>query len=86
MEFGIKLWSNQPQPLTKAIQLIEDGIFDYIELYVVPESSIEPFKNAPYNIPINIHIAHSEHGTNIGDHTAYNQTSKNIKQSINRMG
>lgn len=83
MKFGIKLWSNHPQPLNKAVQLIEKGVFDYIELYVVPESTIEPFLNIPKDILVNIHAPHGEHGTNIGEPTLHKKTTKNIITACN---
>lgn len=38
MKIGLKLWSINTDMINKAIKLYEQNYFDYIELYVVPDS------------------------------------------------
>jgi deoxyribonuclease IV len=63
---GLKLWSiNTGKYLYEAQRLYEDGVYDYIELYVVPNTleTLSSWKNL--NIPFIIHNAHFAHGFNL---------------------
>lgn len=79
MIFGLKLWSTNVHLVDEAIELIENRVFDYIELFVVPGSSIEPFE---IDIPFTIHAAHEKFGTNIADDDATKYTLPNIMEAI----
>lgn len=64
---GLKLWSiNTDYYYDEAIRLYNDGIFNYIELYVVPESieTLKKWKNL-LPIPFIIHNAHFAQGFNL---------------------
>lgn len=78
MEFGLKLWSTNIDLIDRAIQLIEEHIFEYIELFVVPGSSINPFT---IDVPYTIHAPHEKFGTNIGDRSR-KHTTRNILESV----
>lgn len=74
---GLKLWSiNTDYYYDEAIRLYNDGIFDYIELYVVPESveTLEKWKKL-LPIPFIIHNSHFAQGFNL---------AKNEKAERNR--
>lgn len=63
---GLKLWSiNIDSYYQQAQMLFEKNIFDYIELYVVPDSlnTLPKWKNL--NIPFIIHCPHFAHGFNL---------------------
>ncbi|MDR3048682.1 MAG: sugar phosphate isomerase/epimerase [Elusimicrobiota bacterium] len=65
-KIGLKLWSiNTDYYYEEAKRLYRDGWFDYIELYVAPDTldSLEKWKTL--NIPINIHCAHFAHEFNL---------------------
>ena len=65
-KIGLKLWSiNTDCYYNEAIRLYKNKIFDYIELYVVPNSTgtIEKWKKL--NIPFIIHCPHFAHGFNL---------------------
>ena len=69
-EYGLKLWSiNTDYYLFEALKLYESGIFDYIELYVVPDSlkELEAWSIVANNhkIPFVIHAPHFMHGFNL---------------------
>ena len=69
-KLGLKLWSiNTDYYLNHAIDLYKSGIYDYIELYVVPQSilHLEKWKilKQKYNIPFLIHNAHFMSGFNL---------------------
>lgn len=66
-KIGLKLWSiNTDSYYDEAIRLYNDGVFDYIELYVVPESveTLEKWKKL-LPIPFIIHNAHFAQGFNL---------------------
>lgn len=65
INYGLKLWSNNINYFKKASQLFHSKLFDYIELYIVPNS----YKNnisqlEKLNIPFIIHAPHDKHGLN----------------------
>lgn len=65
IQYGLKLWSTNLSLLPAAAQFISDSVFQYVELYPVPDTEIEPFLS--YNIPFIIHITTERHGLNIAD-------------------
>lgn len=65
-KFGLKLWSiNTDKYLKEAIKLYDMGIYDYIELYVVPDTldTLEQWKKL--KIPYIIHNSHFAQGFNL---------------------
>lgn len=63
---GLKLWSiNTDFYLNEAKRLYENNIFDYIELYVVPNTLEHLTKWENSNIPFIIHCPHFAHGFNL---------------------
>ncbi|SDF57927.1 deoxyribonuclease-4 [Methanolobus vulcani] len=80
MKFGLKLWSINTNLVDQAVSLIDSKIFDYIELFVVPGSTIEFFS---IDIPYVIHIPHDTFGVNIGDSSLDRHSLKLINESIN---
>ena len=67
-KIGLKLWSNNTNNyLEEARRLFREGIFDYIELYVLP-GTLEHLKFwKTLEIPFVIHCAHSAHRFNPAD-------------------
>lgn len=78
-EFGLKLWSINTDLINQAIQLIDEKIFNYIELYVVPDTQISPFV---FDVPYIIHIPHHKSGVNIGDASKKQYNLQKINESI----
>ena len=72
LKLGLKLWSvNTDAYLREARRLYAEGVFDYLELYVVPGSQEtlpiwEKLRN-DLNLPFVIHAPHSLHGVNLAD-------------------
>ncbi len=65
-KLGLKLWSiNVDNYLNEAEKLYNQGIYDYIELYVVPESTDTLKKWKKLNIPFIIHNSHFAQGFNL---------------------
>lgn len=66
MKIGLKLWSiNTDFYLKEAKRLYEEGIYDYIELYIVPETLETLTKWKQLDIPYIIHNPHFAHGFNL---------------------
>ena len=66
MKLGLKLWSiNTDFYLKEAVKLYEKGIYDYIELYVVPESLDTLSEWKKLKIPFIIHHSHFAQGFNL---------------------
>ncbi len=64
-KYGLKLWSINENYIQPARSLYEKGVYDYIELYAIPDS-FDTFasKWAELNIPYIIHGPHFMHGVN----------------------
>lgn len=63
---GLKLWSiNTDYYFDEAIRLYNMDIYDYIELYVVPETLDNLTKWKTLKIPFIIHCPHFAHGFNL---------------------
>lgn len=80
IKFGLKLWSNQEDLLKAAIDLIENKVFDYIELSVVPNTNIDSFT---CDLLYVIHAPHEKFGVNIGDPEKKEYNQSMINESIN---
>lgn len=81
-KIGLKLWSTNNNYIKNAIKIYEKGIFDYIELFAVPESSsyIIYWKNL--NIPFIIHAPHFGNGLNFSKKELFNSNIKMTKESL----
>lgn len=68
LRIGLKLWSTNIEMISDVISLKRVGLFDYIELYVVPgtiKESLADWRRFPG--PYVIHCPHSRHGFNLAD-------------------
>lgn len=75
-QIGLKLWSvNTEHYYQEAAHLYAEGMFDYIELYVVPGSIAALPKWKEQKAPFIIHCPHFAHGFNL---------AKKEKESSNR--
>ena len=79
IKFGLKLWSTNIDLINKANHLIDEDVFDYIELFVIPGSKIKPFL---IDIPYIIHIPHDSFGVNIGNPAVKEYTLQMINESM----
>ena len=65
---GLKLWSvNTDACRIEAQRLFDRGVFDYVELYVLPDSLDRLSRWKALKTPYIIHCAHSAHGFNLAD-------------------
>lgn len=73
---GLKLWStNTDAYYDEAQHLYAEGLFDYVELYVIPSSSDSLPRWRSLGIPFILHAPHFAHGFNL---------AKREKESSNR--
>lgn len=80
-KLGLKLWSiNTDDYYDEAIRLYNDGIFDYIELYVVPNSTETIDKWKKINIPFSLHAPHFLHEVNLADVNKFDYNMQIYKQ------
>ena len=79
MKFGLKLWSINTALIDQAVYLVDEKVFDYIELMVMPDSEIKPFL---IDVPYIIHIPHHRFGVNIGEATIKEYNLQKINESI----
>ncbi|MDR0581181.1 MAG: sugar phosphate isomerase/epimerase [Holosporaceae bacterium] len=83
-KFGLKLWSaNTDYYFDEARCLRADGVFSYVELYVIPDTLDTIWKWKTLDIPINLHCPHFMHGFNLAEQekeefnrTIYNQVKR----------
>lgn len=76
-KYGLKLWSINKNYINAAKNLYEQGIYDYIELYAVPESFNEyACLWKELNIPYIIHAPHFLNGINFSN---YEQEKENLR-------
>lgn len=76
-KYGLKLWSINKNYINAAKNLYEQSIYDYIELYAVPESFNEyAYLWKELNIPYIIHAPHFIHGINFSN---YEQEKENLR-------
>ena len=81
-KLGLKLWSvNTDFYLKEAAQLYDKGTYDYIELYVVPETldTLKEWKKL--NIPFIMHNSHFMHGFNLARDDKRQHNLKIYKQT-----
>ncbi|MEK6558198.1 MAG: TIM barrel protein [Candidatus Margulisiibacteriota bacterium] len=71
MKLGLKLWTTNLHYIDLAAQLFHKGVYDYIELFFVPESGLLIEKWATLNIPVVVHAPHTVKGLNPAIHSAY---------------
>ena len=65
-KLGLKLWStNIDYYFDEAKRLYQEGVYDYIELYVVPETTHSIQKWKSIGVPFTLHAPHFAHGINL---------------------
>jgi len=80
IKFGLKLWSSNKSLLKEAKSLIADGIFQYVELMVLPGDNTLVFEEA--KLPYILHIPHDEFGFNIGEKSSWEKSHKILQDNI----
>lgn len=80
IKFGLKLWSKNKNFISEAKDLIANGVFQYVELMVMPGDDTSLFEEA--KIPYILHIPHDEFGFNIGEKESWEKSLKILQESI----
>lgn len=82
MKLGLKLWStNSNYYFEEAKRLYEQGIYDYIELYIVPGSLATLSKWKTLKIPFTLHAPHFIHGVNLADPAKEKYNTESFKEA-----
>ncbi|MFH1461699.1 MAG: TIM barrel protein [bacterium] len=81
-KLGLKLWSTNKNYIKPALELYEKKIYDYIELFVVP-NSYDEYINIwkSLDIPFIIHASHSAVGLNLANKEMLNQNLRLVSQA-----
>lgn len=80
-KLGLKLWStNTDYYKDEALKLFERGVFDYIELYVVPDSTEHICHWQGLGIPFSLHAPQFMHGVNLADSSLFENNKKIYEQ------
>jgi deoxyribonuclease IV len=67
-KYGLKLWSDNKNYINQAERLYKKKIYDYIELYIVPDTYDKYIKIwHKLGIPFIIHCTHFMHGFNLAE-------------------
>ena len=90
-KFGVKLFSDNfikcPELTRSCIDLIQKGVFDYLELMALPNSFEDTKKQASEMVKgkmqVVVHAPHSSQGMNTGDKDAY-QNNRHLLESAQR--
>lgn len=80
MELGLKLWSTNKDMLKDAAFLIEKGVFQYVELMVVPDTNPAPFKKS--GLPYILHAAHDTWGANPADPSKEQRSRETLREAL----
>lgn len=81
--FGLKLWSNNDNYLKEALRLYEKGVYQYIEIYMLPETErkmIDMWKGL--NVPYIVHAPHFRQGLNLAKRESTDMNRKLIGETI----
>ncbi|MCK4589145.1 MAG: TIM barrel protein [Nanoarchaeota archaeon] len=84
IDYGLKLWSTNNRLFKKARELIEKDLFQYIELYVVPESFDANKLTALKGFSIIIHAPHFQHNFNLSKFNL-KENNKKIFQEVKKV-
>ena len=80
-KIGLKLWNiNTDFYLEEAKKLYHEGIFSYIELYIVPDYMDKLESWAKLNIPFDIHAPHYAHKMNLSKKSSKEHNYKLYEQ------
>ena len=83
-KIGLKLWSiNTDYYYDEAIRLYNNGMYDYIELYVVPNTTDTIEKWKKLDIPFTLHAPHFLHEVNLADESKFDYNMQIYKQVSN---
>ncbi|MBQ8465870.1 MAG: TIM barrel protein [Alphaproteobacteria bacterium] len=87
-KFGVKLWSRDfaknPEFANQSVAAVKEGYFDYIELFVLPDSYNEFYQKIAdefKGIKVLIHAPHSVFGLDTGNEERFAQNCEDLKAS-----
>lgn len=82
-KLGLKVWSNNKAYYCDAAKMAEEGVCDFVEIYVIPDSFREYGELwKELNVPVVIHAPHYSHGMNLGEKAKYDFNMKLIEESL----
>lgn len=83
LKIGLKLWSTNDYYIKEAARLFEEGIYEYIELYAIPNSfDVYSQKWEKLKIPYIIHAPHFKDGMNLAKKENFDLNMKLSKEAV----
>lgn len=80
-KLGLKLWStNTDYYLKEAEKLYNEGVFSYVELYIVPNTTENIKKWQALKIPFMLHAPHFAHNVNLANKERFEYNKEIYKQ------
>ncbi len=79
MKFGLKLWSTNVDLIDDAVALIDEKIYDYIDLLKITNTEITPFL---CGVPYIIHSDHNPGGLDLSDSSRMEQNLRSIDETF----
>ena len=80
MDIGLKLWSTNDFYIDKAVKLYSEGVYNYIELFVVPDSLKYLNLWEKLRIPYILHAPHSYSGFNPAKRDSFITNLKKLEE------
>lgn len=80
VRLGLKLWSSNYHLIGKAAELIRDGPFGYIEITVIPGTSVAPYLS--HDLPYIVHAPTELSGLNISDRSRKSMNNQLLTMSV----
>ena len=82
-KLGLKIGSKDTQYTEEILELYREGVFQYIELFAVPDTYIQTISYwKQFSIPFGIHGPHSAAGCNLANVSNRNTNIKKIEDTI----
>ncbi len=82
LNIGLKLYSTDTSLIDNALKILEEGFYDYIELYIIPGSYKQAISDwMLFNVPFIIHAPHSFHGINLAQANMWKVNQRNFKEA-----
>jgi sugar phosphate isomerase/epimerase len=82
-KLGLKLWSTNLNYIKEAWRLYDQGFYQYLELFAVPETYDDiASKWANLQIPYVIHAPHFKQGLNFADKNCFENNKKLVEEAL----
>lgn len=82
LRIGLKLYSTNVELIPEALRLMKQGLYDYVELYIIPGSFRQTINSwKALDVSFVIHAPHSFHGINFAKAEIWENNLKNFREA-----